>query len=164
MKKEDGSNRETGEGAMRQEARRKNSVCWLTGFIEEKPFYILRTRIASTRWPQRRAFIHGFHRSSPFLFVFSRSVPRKSGGRNKATGNRPSGTLAWWWRHLVPLGAEFYGGERIRALFLQPGSSYMRALSPCPASITPFTFFLALHVSFAARILNTKVWNSRINK
>lgn len=41
-------------------------------------------------------------------------VPRKSGGRNKATGNRPSGTLAWWWRHLVPLGAEFYRGERVR--------------------------------------------------
>lgn len=37
--------------------------------------------------------------------------PCKSGGRNKATGNHPSGTLAWWWRHLVPLDAEFYGGE-----------------------------------------------------
>lgn len=66
------SSRRTGGGGGRGDNASRSTAekllpAWLTGFIEEKPFYILRTRIASTRWPQRRAFsgFHGFHRSSP---------------------------------------------------------------------------------------------------
>lgn len=83
----------------------------------------------------------------PFLFVFSRSVLCKSGGRNKATGNRPSGTLAWWWRHLVPLGAEFYGGETCTHCSCNQVVRRCGYFSPSRLpSLTPFTF-LALHVS-----------------
>lgn len=93
----------------------KITACLTNWLHRGKSLFIFRAHASRAHAAASKArlqrFSHGFHRSSPFLFVFSRYVPRKSGGRNKATGNRPSGTLAWWWRHLVPLGAEFYGGE-----------------------------------------------------
>lgn len=130
---------------------------WLTGFIGEKPFYILRTRIASTRCDLKGApwapSATGSIDPPPSSSSSPAPVPRKSGGRNKATGNRPSGTLAWWWRHLVPLGAEFYGRKPCTHCSCSQVARRCGPLSPRLPFITPFTFFLAFHVNLAGRVL-----------
>lgn len=142
---------------------------WLTGFIEQETFYI-----SCTHYEHRGSFKDVSRVSSillllfllPFFFLlisplfrilcfFVLSILSSSSycchhewWAEQSYRKSPKWYFAFWWRHLV-LGSKFYG-ENIYALFLQPGSSRMRALS---IFLVPHTFLPSHFILFKAQYI-----------